>query len=90
MSIHLNLFERSDDLEFSGRASLVSIDTGSRGDLEITIPGCETKCGEGDPVIILEKWEGELRLLIWNDINREGPLIISLEKAKTKYRQEDT
>lgn len=90
MSIHLNISERSDDLEFSGSCSQISIDTGSHGDLEISIDGCETSTGILDPVIILERWQGELRLLVWNDINREDPLIISLEKAKAKYRQEGT
>ncbi len=37
--------------------------------------------GQGWP-ICLEIWEGELRLLVWDDINNEDPTVIGLEGAK--------
>lgn len=43
--------------------------------------------GEGSPVM-LEVWEGELRVVIWGDINKEDPThIISLEGAREEKRQ---
>lgn len=36
--------------------------------------------------IKLELYEGELRLLVWDDINEQDPKIISLEKAKESNR----
>jgi hypothetical protein len=43
---------------------------------------CDTKPGQaGSGVVSLEIWEGEPRLLVWNDINREDPQVISLKGA---------
>lgn len=44
--------------------------------------------GHGVPVI-LELWEGRLRLLVWADINQEDPThIIDLEGAREDKRKE--
>lgn len=43
--------------------------------------------GEGMPIFI-EIVDGELRLVVWNDINKQDPLIISLEGAKESNRKE--
>ena len=37
--------------------------------------------GQGWP-ICLEIWEGELRLLVWDDINTEDPTVIGMEGAR--------
>lgn len=45
-----------------------------------------TENGYGCPVMI-ERWEGGLRVVIWGDINREDPThIISLEGARENLR----
>jgi hypothetical protein len=41
--------------------------------------------GEGYPIGI-ELWEGRLRLIVFDDINRDEPQIIDLEKAKETAR----
>ncbi len=43
--------------------------------------------GQGVP-ILLEIYEGELRLIVWNDINSEDPMIINMEGAKETNRKE--
>jgi len=44
--------------------------------------------GSGFPVLI-EKWDGELRVIVWADINRQDPThIISLEGARESARKE--
>lgn len=51
--------------------------------------GYGEKCaadGEGWPIGI-EIWEGRLRLIVFDDINREDPQIIDLEKAKESCRR---
>ena len=48
--------------------------------------GCSVKDGQ---IAMLEVWEGELRLVVWSDINQEDPThIISLEGAKIENREE--
>jgi hypothetical protein len=50
--------------------------------------GYGEKCaadGEGFPIGI-EIWQGRLRLIAFDDINREDPQIIDLEKAKETSR----
>ena len=49
---------------------------------------CTSPSGEGS-VIILEKHDGKLRLLIWDDIQEEDPLIINLESAHESRRLSD-
>ena len=58
------------------------------GKIWIQPEGYGEKCsadGEGFPIGI-EIWEGRLRLIIFDDINREDPQIIDLEKAKETSR----
>ena len=39
--------------------------------------------------VAIEIWEGELRLLVWSDLNQEDPThIISLENAREANRDE--
>lgn len=39
--------------------------------------------GYGDvPTIVLERWEGRLRVLIWPDRNEDEPTIIDMEGAR--------
>lgn len=38
--------------------------------------------------ILLEIYEGRLRLLVWNDINVEDPVIIDMEEARETNRKE--
>lgn len=42
--------------------------------------------GHGCPVL-LEVWEGHLRVIVWPDINKEEPMIIDLEKARESARK---
>ena len=47
---------------------------------------CGTEDGHGCPVM-LEIWEGELRVVVWSDINQEDPThIISIAGAKEELR----
>ena len=61
------------------------------GQIWIQPEGYGEKCaenGEGWP-IGLEIWQGRLRLIVFDDINREDPRIIDLEKAKESCRDRD-
>jgi hypothetical protein len=72
---------------------------GQKIELHITMEGvaikaerygdyCSTK-GSGTPAL-LELADGELRLAVWSDINKEDTThIIGLEEAKEKHRVED-
>ena len=54
------------------------------GQIWIQPQGYGEKCtmdGEGFPIGI-EIWQGRLRLIVFDDINREDPQIIDLEKAR--------
>ena len=58
------------------------------GQIWIQLAGYGEKCAadnEGWPIGI-EIWQGKLRLIIFDDINREEPQIIDLEKAREKNR----
>ena len=58
------------------------------GQIWIQPEGYGEKCAmddEGWPVGI-EIWQGRLRLIIFDDINREDPQIIDLEKSKESHR----
>jgi hypothetical protein len=62
------------------------------GQIWIQPDGFGEKCsadGEGWPIGI-EIWQGRLRLLVFDDVNREDPQIIDLEKAKESYRLDNT
>lgn len=49
-----------------------------------------SELGKGHrPVVALEIWDGELRVIVWSDINEEDPThIIPLTDAQTNKRQE--
>ena len=58
------------------------------GQIWIQPEGYGEKCAkddEGRPVGI-EIWQGRLRLIVFDDINREEPQIIDLEKARETAR----
>ena len=58
------------------------------GQLWIRPQGYGEKCttdGEGSPVG-MEIWQNRLRLIVFDDINREDPRIIDLENAKESHR----
>lgn len=43
------------------------------------------------PIVALEIWEGEFRVIVWSDINEEDPThIIRLENAKISNRISDS
>ena len=51
---------------------------------------CNALGGKGSP-IMLEIWEGKLRLIVWADINQEDPThIIDLEGARETNRKPET
>lgn len=41
--------------------------------------------GHGVP-ILLERWQGRLRLIVWRDINDQEPKVIDLEAAREDRR----
>jgi hypothetical protein len=43
--------------------------------------------GYGTPIAV-EIWDGHLRVLVWDDINKEDPRILDLEGAKESLRKE--
>ena len=50
---------------------------------------CKPGTGITAPVMI-EAWDGELRVIVWGDINQEDPThIISLEGARKSERDDD-
>jgi hypothetical protein len=58
------------------------------GKIWIQPQGYGEKCaedGQGFPVGI-EIWQGRLRLIVFNDINSEDPIIINLENARESCR----
>jgi len=61
------------------------------GQIWIHLQGYGEKCamdGHGWPIGI-EIWQGRLRLIVFDDINREDPQIIDLEKARESCRSRD-
>lgn len=51
---------------------------------------CTSSAGHGSPVFI-EVYKGELRVLVWSDINKEDPThIIPLGGAREDHRQPDS
>jgi hypothetical protein len=42
--------------------------------------------GHGVP-ILLERWQGRLRLIVWADINEQEPQIIDMEGAREDRRR---
>lgn len=66
--------------------------TSARDGLTISPEGFGVKTMEDDfnGIILLEKYEGRLRLLVWGDINEEDPThIIDLEQARLSARRDD-
>jgi hypothetical protein len=62
------------------------------GQIWIQPQGYGEKCAidnEGWPIGI-EIWQGRLRLIVFDDINREEPQIIDLEKARETVRSRET
>jgi len=49
----------------------------------------DTELGKGHrPIVALEIWEGEFRVIVWSDINEEDPThIIDLSGAQTSNRK---
>ena len=37
--------------------------------------------------VMLERWQGRLRLIVWPDINQQEPQIIDLEEAREDRRR---
>ena len=61
------------------------------GKLWIRPAGYGDRCsanGEGFPIGV-EIWQGRLRLIVYDDINKQEPLIIDLEKSKESKRAGD-
>ena len=61
------------------------------GQIWIQPAGFGEKCamdGHGWPIGI-EIWQGRLRLIVFDDINREDPQIIDLDKARETCRDRD-
>lgn len=88
MEIQGKLFDQSPD---STKEIPVKIEI-SNGQICIYPEGygdCSSEDGYGCPVM-LEVWEGKLRVLTWGDINQEDPTqITDLENAKENNRVED-
>jgi len=60
------------------------------GSIEISVQGYGDKTstdGHGIPILI-EQWKGELRAVLWTDINVEDPEILCLEGARESRRNE--
>jgi len=76
------------DIETSKRVS-VNIVRGTHGAIVITPKGYGDKYsddGFGQP-IVLELYNGELRVYVWGDINRDDPThVIDLSNAKEERR----
>jgi hypothetical protein len=88
MSDDLKVHEQSDAVE----PRTLTVKTGNKnGFLDISVEGYGNCCEvEEGSIVALEIWEGELRLLVWSDINREDPThVISLEDAQLDKREEE-
>lgn len=82
---HFEFGEYEGNARISGR-----IEAGDDG-LAIFIDGygeCTTEEGQG-AIIILEKYEGKLRILAWDDIQQEDPTIVEMEGASESRRLPD-
>lgn len=89
--MQMEVFVREKSADSPGNVVAVKMEGCSDGSIEIRPIGygdCTSKKGYGCPVII-ERWEGDLRLVVWGDINKEDPThIISLEGAKESLRKD--
>lgn len=71
------------------RQATVTIEKYADGSIGLRIPGYGTSDmadGHGSP-IILELWEGRLRLIAWPNINEYDPTIIDMEGARETARK---
>lgn len=73
--------DREVEVEIEVRADCILLKPAGYGDHG-------TEDGHGCPVI-LELWEGRLRLLAWPDINVEDPQVTDLEGERCSCRKED-
>ena len=80
-----------DSIDEDDRGTDVNITNGPNGIL-VAVQGygdMPSPDGQGQPILI-EKYNGELRVVIWSDINQEDPThIISLEGAREDKRLEE-
>jgi len=75
--IKVTLFDQDPNQKTKVQATV----TFNNGSIVIKPEGYEVANG-GEPILI-EVWEGKLRVVVWSDINKEDPThIISLEGAK--------
>jgi hypothetical protein len=45
--------------------------------------------GDGGEIIMIEIWEGRLKISVWSDVNQEDPTHdIDLEAARTELRED--
>lgn len=88
MKIPFTISDKSDRLK--GREISGDIEVDDDG-ISIRFDGYGTKTAignEGQPIYI-EIWDDQLSLRVWDDINEEDPVSISLEEAKIEnYRGE--
>ena len=80
------LRDQSNEMAPRKKGTIELLDNG--GGILVRIEGYGDKTspkGEGCPIII-ENWEGEARVVVWGDINKEDPThLISLEGAKEPF-----
>lgn len=80
-SILFSLTEKSPESPMAVISGKIRVD---HDGISIQFNGYGTKVAsdsEGEPVYI-EMWEGSLRVVIWDNINVEDPIIISLDKSR--------
>jgi hypothetical protein len=84
------IVEKNDDSPFAHTQPKEATIFADDRDISIRVEGYSDACsldGCGTPILI-ERWEGELRVVIWGDINQEDPThIISLEGARESKRK---
>jgi hypothetical protein len=45
--------------------------------------------GDGGEIIMIETWDGRLKMSVWSDVNKEDPTHdIDLEAARTELRED--
>ncbi|KAA3643948.1 MAG: hypothetical protein DWQ07_17685 [Chloroflexi bacterium] len=73
----------NDQAAFTGRVVL-----GPSGDIALFVDGFGTQTTEPGhgAIAFIEKWMDELRLIVFSDINREEPTVVSLAKAAESCR----
>ncbi len=67
----------------------ITIEEGSdEGSIEISAKGFAPFGMDEGPIIMIELYEGDLRLIVWKDINAQDPHVIDLGTAKLERRLE--